>query len=249
MGRVRTAPRRTAGGGIPLRVIPPLISTAFAMVAAGVLGSLLPLRFTAMGMSPGVIGLIATAEALGFLCGCLYAYKVIAPVGLERAYAAFAGMKAVAILGIHFAESVPVLVVLRFVIGLNAAGLAIIVESWLNALVPNAQRGRVLTIYVLVYGLFYGGGQLIGQNLAVRGPELLFIAGISTILALIPMVGIDVRAPPCRTASSSKSTRPSAPRPRACWHAFSTGSFLRASIPSDRCSACASASINSTLCC
>jgi MFS family permease len=29
----------------------------------------------------------------------------------------------------------------------------------------------------------------------VKGPELLFIAGISTILALVPMVAIDVRAP------------------------------------------------------
>jgi MFS family permease len=148
-----------------------------------------------MGFSPGVIGLIATAEALGFLVGCLYAHKIIAPVGLERAYAAFAGMKAVAILGLHFAEGVFALALLRFLIGLNAAGLAIIVESWLNALVPNEQRGRVLTIYVLVYGLFFGAGQLVGQNLNVRGPELLFIAGIATTLALVPMVGIDVRAP------------------------------------------------------
>ena len=51
------------------------------------------------------IGLLATAEALGFLVGCLYAHKIIVPVGLERAYAAFAGMKAVAILGLHFADS------------------------------------------------------------------------------------------------------------------------------------------------
>ena len=85
--------------------------------------------------------------------------------------------------------------VLRFLIGLNAAGLAIIVESWLNALVPNEQRGRVLTIYVLVYGLFFGAGQLIGQNLDVSGPELVFIAGMATTLALVPMVAIDVRAP------------------------------------------------------
>jgi MFS family permease len=180
---------------IPLRVAPPLVSTALIMVGVGILGSLLPLRFTAMGLSPGVIGLIATAEALGFLVGCLYAHKIIAPVGLERAYAAFAGMKAVAILGMHFADAVPALALLRFLIGLNAAGLSIIVESWLNALVPNEQRGRVLTIYVLVYGLFYGAGQLVGQNLNVMGPELLFIAGIATILGLVPMVGIDVRAP------------------------------------------------------
>jgi MFS family permease len=181
--------------GIPLRVVPPLVSTALIMLGAGVLASLLPLRFSAMGLSPGVIGLIATAEALGFLVGCLQAHRIIAPVGLERAYAAFAGMKAVAILSLYFAEGVPALAFFRFLIGLNAAGLAIIVESWLNALVPNAQRGRVLTIYVLVYGLFYGAGQLVGQNLNVSGPEFLLIAGISTTLALVPMVGINVRAP------------------------------------------------------
>jgi MFS family permease len=180
---------------IPWRVAPPLISTALIMIGAGILGSLLPLRFSALGFSPGTIGLIATAEALGFLVGCLYAHKVIAPVGLERAYATFAGLKSVAILGLHFAGSVPTLMLLRFLIGANAAGLAVIVESWLNALVPNAQRGRVLTIYVLVYGLFFGAGQLLSQNLDVRGPELFFLSGIATTLALVPMVAIDVRAP------------------------------------------------------
>jgi MFS family permease len=180
---------------IPWRVAPPLISTALIMIGSGFLGSLLPLRFSAMGMSDGVIGLIATAEAFGFLAGCLYAHKLIAPIGLERAYATFAGLKSVSILCLYFADSVPALALWRFLIGINAAGLAIIVESWLNALAPNEQRGRVLTIYVLVYGLFFGIGQLFSQNLNVRGPELLFIAGISTTLALVPMVAIDVRAP------------------------------------------------------
>ncbi len=165
------------------------------MLGAGFLGSLLPLRFSAMGMPEGVIGLLATAEALGFLAGCLYAHKLIAPVGLERAYATFASIKSAAIAGLYFADSAPSLALLRFLIGINAAGLAIIVESWLNALVPNAQRGRVLTVYVLVYGLFFGVGQLFSQTLNVRGPELLLIAGISTTLALVPLVAIDVRAP------------------------------------------------------
>jgi MFS family permease len=177
------------------RVAPPLLSTALIMFGSGFLGTLLPLRFSALGFSDGVIGLLATAEALGFLAGCLYAHKLIAPVGLERAYATFAGLKSVAILGLYFADGVPALSLLRFLIGINAAGLSIIVESWLNALVPNEQRGRILTIYVLVYGLFFGVGQLFSQSLNVRGPELLFIAGMSTTLALVPMVAIDVRAP------------------------------------------------------
>jgi MFS family permease len=180
---------------IPWRVAPPLVSTALTMLGAGILGSLVPLRYSASGLSPGVIGLVATAEALGFLVGCLYNHKIIAPVGLERAYAAFAGMKAVAISSLYFAESIPVIALFRFMIGLNAAGLAIIVESWLNALVPNEQRGRVLTAYVLVYGLFFGAGQLVGQNLNIRGPEFLIIATIATTLGLVPMVGINVRAP------------------------------------------------------
>jgi MFS family permease len=195
MNSVQAAALPPPATAIPWRVAPPLISTALLMFGAGFMGSLLPLRFSAMGMSDGVIGLIATAEALGFLAGCLYAHKVIAPVGLERAYATFASVKSVAILGLYFADSVPTLAVLRCLIGINAAGLAIIVESWLNALVPNEQRGRVLTIYVLVYGLFFGVGQLFSQSLDVRGPELLLIAGIATTLALVPMVAIDVRAP------------------------------------------------------
>lgn len=189
------AAQPTRAATIPWRVVPPLVSTALIMVGAGVMGSLLPLRFSSMGYSPGAIGLIATAEAVGFLVACLYAHKIIAPVGLERAYATFAGLKAVAILGLYFADSAPLLILLRFLIGANAAGLAIIVESWLNALVPNEQRGRVLTIYVLIYGLFFGIGQLLGQNLDVRGSEFLIIAGMATTLALVPMVAIDVRAP------------------------------------------------------
>jgi len=193
LDRAAAVPRKVPA--LPWRVAPPLVSTAITMIGSGVLGSLLPLRFSALGFSPGVIGILATAEAVGFLVACLYAHKIIAPVGLDRAYAAFAGLKSVAILLLHFAEGVPELLLLRFLIGANAAGLAIIVESWLNALVPNEQRGRVLTIYVLVYGLFFGGGELLGQNLNVRGPELLFIAGIATTLALVPMVAINVRAP------------------------------------------------------
>src|ERR1700732_5368239 len=105
MHSVQAAPLPPPATAIPWRVAPPLISTALIMVGSGFLGSLLPLRFSALDLSDGVIGLIATAEALGFLVGCLYAHKVIAPVGLERAYAAFAGMKAGAILGLHFADS------------------------------------------------------------------------------------------------------------------------------------------------
>ncbi|MGA2344266.1 MAG: hypothetical protein ABSG29_13830, partial [Steroidobacteraceae bacterium] len=113
MSAAQAAAAPASADAIPWRVVPPLLSTALTMLGAGVLGSLLPLRFSSMGLSPGMIGLIATAEALGFLAGCLYAHRIIAPVGLERAYAAFAGMKAVAILSLAFATSAPALTTLK----------------------------------------------------------------------------------------------------------------------------------------
>jgi len=188
-------PSNPVAHALPWRIAPPLLSTALAYLGTGVLGSLLPLRFSALGLTPGAIGLTATAEALGFLIGCLNAHRLIAPVGLERAYAAFAALKAVAVLALIFAVGAPWLALIRFLFGFNAAGMSVIVESWLNALVPNAQRGRVLTVYVLVIGLFYGAGQLLARNLNVRAPEFLVFAGIMTTLALVPMAGIDVKGP------------------------------------------------------
>lgn len=190
-----TLPTPSSGAALPWRVAPPLVSTALIYLGAGVFATLLPLKLSAQGLGAAAIGLLAAAEACGFLLGCLYAHRLIVPVGPQRAYAAFAGMKAVAILVLYFATGLPILALLRFLIGLNAAGLAVIVESWLNALVSNEQRGRMLTTYVLVIGLFYGVGQLLGENLDVRGPEFLLLAGIGTILALVPMAGLDVHAP------------------------------------------------------
>jgi MFS family permease len=178
------------------RVAPPLLSTALISIAGGLLATLLPLRFLAYGYAPSLVGLLAAAEAVGFIAGCLQAHRLIAPVGQIRAYAAFAALKAGAVLGLFFADGLAALLALRALIGFNAAGLTVIVESWLNALVPNAQRGRILTIYVLDIGLFYGVGQLLGHNLDVKGAGMLILAGMTTALALVPIAAMVVTGPP-----------------------------------------------------
>lgn len=188
-------PPSTTPGPLVSRVAPPLLSTALSSLATGLL-TLLPLRFTASGMSEGAIGLLATAEAAGFMLGCLHVHRLIAPVGQVRAYSAFAAIKAALVLVMVFSSAVLPLAVLRFMLGFNAAGLAVVVESWLNALVPNHLRGRILTIYLLVIGVFYGVGQLLARRLDLTGPDLLILAGLATALALVPVAVIDVVGPP-----------------------------------------------------
>ena len=189
------SPSSTAPASLVWRVAPPLLSTALSSIATGLL-TLLPLRFTAAGMSEGAIGMLATAEAAGFMLGCLHVHRLIAPVGQVRAYSAFAAIKAALVLVMVFSSAVLPLAVLRFMLGFNAAGLAVVVESWLNALVPNHQRGRILTVYLLVIGVFYGVGQLLARRLDLTGPDLLIFAGLATALALVPVAVIDVVGPP-----------------------------------------------------
>src|SRR5271166_627913 len=56
MNSATTEPLAHQGTSLPWRVAPPLISTALTMIGSGFLGTLLPLRFSAMGLSDGVIG-------------------------------------------------------------------------------------------------------------------------------------------------------------------------------------------------
>ena len=54
---------------------------------------------------------------------------------------------------------------LRFLIELYYAGLYIVAESWLNDATPNAHRGRLLSVYMIVsLGRMAGGPLLL--NLA-----------------------------------------------------------------------------------
>jgi MFS family permease len=175
----KTSPEIHTSRSVALRLAPPLASTGLSMMGAGLLAALLPLRYSAAGLSSATIGLLGSAEGLGFLVGCLHAHRIMAGASL----------------GLFAPGGGPAIAALRFLIGLNAAGMSVVVESWLNALSPNEQRGRILTVYVLVYGLCFGLGEILGRDLNASGPQLLLIAGILTTLGLVPMAAIEVRAP------------------------------------------------------
>jgi predicted MFS family arabinose efflux permease len=71
----------------------------------------------------------------------------------------------------------------------------VIIESWLNAMVPNEGRGRTLTLYVLVLGLFYGLGQLLARNIDPAGNGMMMIAAAFYALALVPVTAVWVGEP------------------------------------------------------
>ena len=173
----------------------PLAGGALHALGSGLFHTLLPLRLIATGHTANDVGLVVAAESAGFLIGCIFAGNLIRSVGEVRAYAAFAALSAVAMLAFGFTNQIPLLMVIQVVVGFVNAGQSVVIESWLNAMASNTGRGRILTLYVLVLGLFYGLGQLMAQPFDPAGDRLLMVSAGFYALALVPVTAIWVGEP------------------------------------------------------
>ncbi|QRM54401.1 MFS transporter [Sinorhizobium sp. BG8] len=176
----------------------PLAGGALHAVGSGLFHTLLPLRLVQTGHNADAVGLVVMAEGAGFLVGCIASVKLVRSVGEVRAYAAFSASSAVLILALGANPSLAAIMAIQSVVGFANAGQAVIIESWLNAMVPNEGRGKTLTLYVLVLGLFYGLGQLLGREVDPGGQAMLMITAAFYALALVPVTAIWVGEPQLR---------------------------------------------------
>jgi MFS family permease len=179
----------------PWSVASPLAGGAIHAMGSGLFHTLIPLRLVAEGYGAGTIGLVIGAEGAGFLIGCIGSTRLIRSVGEVRAYAALSAISAVLIMAWGFSPHIAVLMLIQAAIGFANAGQAVVIESWMNAMVSNANRGRMLTLYVLVIGLFYGLGQLLATSVDPGGFPLLMIAASFYTLALVPVTAVWVGEP------------------------------------------------------
>jgi MFS family permease len=184
----------------PWSIASPLAGGAIHAMGSGLFHTLIPLRLVADGYGPNVVGLVVGAEGAGFLIGCLGSKRLIRSVGEVRAYAALSAISAVLIMAWGFSPHIGILMLIQAAIGFANAGQAVVIESWMNAMVSNANRGRVLTLYVLVIGLFYGLGQLLATNLDPGGFPLLMVSASLYTIALVPVTAVWVGEPQLHVA-------------------------------------------------
>jgi len=173
----------------------PLAGGAVHAVGSGLFHTLLPLKLVAEGHGPDAIGLVVAAEGAGFLLGCIGSIRLIRSVGEVIAYAALSAGSAVLILSLGTDPHLAVFMAIQAVIGFANAGQAVIIESWMNAMVANRNRGQILTLYVLLLGLFYGLGQLLATNIDPASDAMLMLTAAFYALALIPVTAVWVGEP------------------------------------------------------
>lgn len=163
------------------------LSASLLLGANGLFGTLIAVRANIEAFSATTIGLLGSVFFAGFIAGSIFAPRLITRAGHIRAFAATGAIYAVTAL-LHAMLLDPWLwMVLRAMGGFCFAGLALVLESWLNERTPNTDRGRVLSVYRLVDLSSVTLGQLVLTLMDPRGFEIFSFVAILLCCALVPL--------------------------------------------------------------
>jgi MFS family permease len=165
------------------------------LVGNGLLGTLLGVRAVSLGFSLEVTGVVMSAYFAGFIAGSLGCVYLIERAGHIRTFAAMASIASAVTLAFLLFDSPVAWAILRAILGFCFAGLYMVTESWLNDQSDNTNRGRVLSIYMMVSLASLAAGQPL---LLFPNPgefEIFCVASVLVSLGLVPVALTSSSAP------------------------------------------------------
>lgn len=165
-----------------------ILSAVVLLGSSGALqGTVLALRAGSEGFSSPTIGLIISAYFLGFILGSFIVLPFVREVGYVRTFAAFASIASATVLA-HLLIIDPVgWFIFRAIQGVAISAMLVVVESWLNASTSSYNRGRVLSVYSLVYLAAMGAGQPLISIFSPESFEIFAVTSILMSLCLVPV--------------------------------------------------------------
>lgn len=185
---------------------PLFFGLALIMAGNGLQGTLLGVRADIEGFGTATTGLVMSLYYFGFLAGSVVAPRLVRDVGHIRVFAALASLASTTVL-LHDLFPTPFIWgLIRVVTGFGYAGLYIVIESWLNGMADNKNRGKILGVYILVsYGCM-AIGQFLLTLYDPAGAALFIITSALVSFALVP-ISLSKRAAPALPPSERVSLR------------------------------------------
>ena len=164
-----------------------LISYLIMCLGHGLLNTVLGLRAKTEGYSDIVVGLMTSSYFLGFIFGAKLCEGLITKVGHIRTFAIFATLASAVTLFLAMYVNPISWVVARLVYGAALAALYMVMESWLNLITKNEERGQILSFYMITNYVSIALSQFL-INAAEPTNFLLFaLASIFLSISLIPV--------------------------------------------------------------
>ncbi|UWQ05802.1 MFS transporter [Aliiroseovarius crassostreae] len=165
-----------------------LLGMMLLMVGNGVQGTLLGIRGGIEGFSTFHMSIVMSGYFAGFLFGSRLTPLMIRRVGHVRVFAAL-GSFISAVLILYPAMTHPIAwTALRVVIGFCFSGVYVTAESWLNNAADNENRGKALSLYLIVQMV----GIITAQYLLVLGDPggfmLFILPSVLVSIAFAPIL-------------------------------------------------------------
>ncbi len=172
-----------------------LSSYGILLIANGAFGTLISLRTKTEAFPDTVIGIVLSGYFAGLLLSSFYAVRVVAYIGHIRAFATFASIASTVALA-HLLWVDPVFWgILRVVSGFCMGGMIVVTEGWVNERATNANRGSILSLYMITTYACIGSAQLLMMFSHPEGFRLFVIISILYSFALIPILITQSQAP------------------------------------------------------
>lgn len=167
---------------------PLLFGFLLLLASTGVQGSLVGIRIGQEAFGNGISGIIIASYYIGMIFAALFAPSLIRKAGHIQAFAAFISIVSASMISYLLVIDPLAWFLFRFVIGFCNTSLYIIAESWLNDQATNEIRGKLLSCYMIVQFIGFGGGQFILNLAPPEEPTLFIVISILVSLALVPMM-------------------------------------------------------------
>ena len=168
-----------------------LASVLSVGLALGVSMPLVSFRLESWGYGTFAIGVMAAMPAIGVLVGASVASKLAARFGTPGLMRLCLWCGALSIGLLALLPSYPVWLVLRLLIGVVLTIIFILGESWIDQLVVEQWRGRLVALYGSAYALSQLSGPLLLGLVGSEGDYGFWIGVALLILAPLLLIGRD----------------------------------------------------------
>ncbi|MGR3759595.1 MFS transporter [Roseobacteraceae bacterium NS-SX3] len=165
-----------------------LLGMGMLMIGNGLQGTLLGVRGGIEGFSTLEMSFVMSAYFVGFLGGSRLAPEMIRRVGHVRVFAALASFIS-AVMILYPAVTNPWAWILgRVIIGFCFSGVYVTAESWLNNAADNANRGKALSLYMIVQMVGIVSAQALFLVGDPSGYETFVIASVVVSVSFAPIL-------------------------------------------------------------
>jgi len=158
------------------------------LIANGLQGNLMGVRSVIENFSSLSTGIIMSGYFVGYFVGSNLTPNLVSRVGHIRVFAAFASTASLSILIIVTYVNPVVWTLGRFLTGLSLVSCYVVAESWLNDRANNRNRGKLLSIYMIINYFALACGALLLNFDDPTSFKPFILVSILLSIALVPIL-------------------------------------------------------------